>query len=158
MKREALLAAVLVLAACDTTPRWPDAADGWKQYRNDHIGIALEYPAGCTVDADGDRVLIRYDGGPIISIAWLTEESARRNGLWPRHDPVGPVQLGGRTGRLYRYKHYDGPFGMRTTAFVVPHHDRYFALEFRTARDELGPLERYVLASFAFTDTGGTGP
>lgn len=158
MKRGIVIAAALALAACDTTPQWPATAEGWKQYRNDHIGVSFEYPAQCTVEDDGDRALFRCDGDPIISISWSAEASARRHGLWARHEPVGPVQLGGRVGRLYRYTHYDGPFGMRTTAFVVPHGDRFFALELRTSHDELGGLERHVLRSFAFTTHGAPGP
>lgn len=158
MKRELAFLTILLLPACDTTPEWPDAADGWKAYRNDHIGIALEHPAQCTVEGDGDRAIVRYDGAPIVSIAWLTEASARRNGLWAGHESVGPIEMGGRAGKRYRYTHYDGPFGMRTTSFVVPHHDRYLALEFRTPRDDLNGLQQRVLASLSFTGPDDAGP
>jgi len=157
MKPTLILLAALTLIACDTTPQWPDAADGWKQYRNDQIGISLDYPAQCSVDDEGHRVLIRYDGAPIISIAWTTEKGARKNGLWIGHDPVGPVQLDGRAGKLYRYTHHDGPFGMRTTSFVVPHREKLFALEFRTPDEQLGPVAQRVLDSFAFTGPADDG-
>jgi len=157
MKRTLVLLAAFALIACDTTPRWPASADGWKTYRNENIGISLEYPGQCSVDDEGHRVLIRNDGAPIISIAWTTEADARKNGLWPGHEPIGPVQLGGRAGKLYRYSHSDGPFGMRTTSFVVPHRAKYFALEFRISEEELGPIAKQVLDSFAFTDPAADG-
>ena len=149
--------AAFALMACDTTPQWPASAVGWKQFHSTHIGISLDYPGQCSVDDEGDRVLIRYDGAPIISIAWTTQERARKNGLWPKHEPVGPVQLGGRTGKLYRYTHNDGPFGMRTTSFVVTHETLYLALEFRTPDEHLGPVAQHVLDSFVFTDPAADG-
>jgi hypothetical protein len=157
MKRTLILLATVTLIACDTTPQWPAAADGWKPYRNDAIGISLEYPGQCSVEDEGQRVLIRFDGAPIISIAWTTEAGARKNGLWAGHDPIGPVQLGGRAGNLYRYTHHDGPFGMNTTSFVVPHREKLFALEFRTTDEQLGLVALHVLDSFAFTGAAGDG-
>jgi len=156
--RRFLPVAALLLIACDTTPEWPASADAWKQYDNELIGISLQYPEQCSVDDEGHRVLIRCDGAPIISIAWTTEAGAKKNGLWPGHDPVGPVQLGGRMGELYRYTHHDGPFGMQTTSFVVPHRDKLLALEFRTTPDQLGPVAQHVLDSFAFTRPSGDAP
>jgi len=135
---------------------WPDEVLGhaWAQYRNDAVGYSLSYPAACSVEEDdaGMTVRFRYHGAPIIAVTLASENEAARRGLWPDHLPVGVATLGGREGEKYVYNHYDGPFGLHTVSYVVPHDDRELGLEFRTDDDDPSLVQRQILSSFRFVD------
>ena len=117
----------------------------WTRYTNQEVGFWLELPSVYLPDVspDGHSVLFRFRGTPLVHVTWTDEASARQRGLWARHDPVARIELGGRPGKQYIYNHFDGPLGMRTYAYVVPHRERFLALEFRTRRTSL--LEEFGL-------------
>lgn len=148
---------VMGLAGCAPAAlEWPDEVLGhaWAQYRNEAVGYSLSYPAACSVEEDdgGLTVRFRYHGAPIIAVTLASETEAARRGLWPDHLPVGEVTLGGREGQKYVYNHYDGPFGLHTVSYVVPHADRQLGLEFRTDDDDPSRVQRQILSSFRFVD------
>ena len=100
----------------------------------------------------GPNVLFRYDGYPVLSISLVDEREGHSRGLWVGHDPVGSIQLAGRDGEKYVYRHYDGPSYMRTVSYVVEHRDRWLAVEFRTELEEADALQRRILESFRLSD------
>lgn len=150
------IVAVSFVGCAPVALEWPDEvlSGAWSTYHNDSLGYSLRYPAACSVDEDdGGRVVrFRYHGAPIIVVTFASEREAARRGLWPDHLPVGEATLGGRAGEKYVYNHYDGPFGVHTVSYVVPHEGRQLGMEFRTDDDDPSPVQRQILGSFRFAD------
>lgn len=148
----AIMTCVLIALGCVRAPEWPMAESiEWKRYENVPIGYSFDVPAQREIDETAGGTLIRYRGGPIIAINFVTEREGRERGLWSGHDAVGKASLGGRDGALYMYSHFDGPLSMPVISYVVPHRGKFLGLEFRVAGTELGPIQRHVLGSFVFT-------
>ena len=153
------IVALTALVACSQlgcSPRgfvWPHVdANGWNTYSNDVIGYTLRVPAVCEVEEadDGRDVLFRFLGAPIIAIRFVDESEGSERGLWVGHEPISETELSGRSGFRYRYDHYDGPFGMQTVSYVVPHRDRLIGLELRTGAPRPTTTQQAILDSFAF--------
>lgn len=144
----------LTLGGC--SPRgfdWPEvAADGWTVYVNERVGYHLKVPDICDVEEhdDGRTVLFRFRGAPIIAVNFVDEVEGDQRGLWTGHEPSGEVELAGRHGHRYRYDHYDGPFGMQTVSYVVPHRDRFLGVELRTGEPEPTTIQQTILDSLSF--------
>lgn len=150
-----VLAATLaiIFGGCDSTPHWPaPASGGWSTFTHPTLGYSVDYPTGCKVQQDERGVLIRFEGGPIIAINWVTDNEGRHRGLWAGHDPAGEIELGGHKGTLYRYQHGDGPLVMNVISYVVPYRGRSLGLELRTAGDTLTPAQQHVVDSFALPE------
>jgi hypothetical protein len=149
----ALLAslAVLVLAGCQGAPPPDPPADAvtWRAFHNDAVGYSVELPT--VFERTGERgqsVLFRYQGYPVLCINYVDEAEGRRRGLWVGKEDSGPARLGGRDGRRFVYRHYDGPFSMRTVSYVVGYRGKLLGLEFRTDLAEPDSLQRRILDSF----------
>ena len=140
--------------ACNSTPPEHPALDEvrWATYTNAEVGYTLEYPDFYRIDDRGKPkdVMFRFDGYPVLVINWVSEKEGRSRGLWPGHEPVRTVELAGLEGKKYIYRHYDGPFSMRTISFVVEHRGRLLGIEFRT-NCPLDPIHLYIIESFRFT-------
>ena len=158
--RSALLRLVLIcavgpLADCvGTPPQNPDpAAVSWTTYTNREAGYSVDVPDLYTspVHSGGPSVLFRHDGYPVLSISLVDEHEGDSRGLWVGHEPVGSIQLAGRDGEKYVYRHYDGPSSMRTVSYVVEHRNRWLGVEFRTELEEADALQRRILESFRFS-------
>lgn len=149
--RWALWLAIGLVVACDRTPDWP-ATTSWTSYTHPSVGYRLDVPSGCNAQEQGDDVVFRWNGQPILCVHYVTRERGRRRGLWPGNDPVGRITLAGHAGKRYVYQHYDGPSCMNVVAYVIPYGGRELGLEFRTHASELGPLQRHVVDSFALPD------
>lgn len=147
-----VLLSLLCHCACNTTPATPRNGSDvqWNLYHNEKAAYSLRYPDFCTLDEEGKDAILRWDDSPIICINFVDKEEGKARGLWARHEAVAKIQLDGRAGLKYVYKHCDGPFCMRTISYVVAHGDRYLGLEFRTEEDELGAVYKQVVASFQF--------
>lgn len=146
----ALTAGALFFQGCLSAPDTPQAGTfEWKSYRNERMGVSLEYPGAYEPDewAAGADVAFRLKGAPAIRLTFRTEEDALHHGLWAEHQPVSDVTFAGRAGKRYEYNHYDGPFGSPVLAFVIPYKGKYLALEFRTTNTELDDVQRRMLES-----------
>ena len=119
----------------------------WAEYRHPQAGYSMSLPGELHPQEDGDGVFCRYDGGVPVLVRLTSEEEARGTGAWFGHEPDGPATLDGLPGQRIIYEHWDGPFAVRTIAYVVPVGDRFLGLEFRTASD-LDPVQERILASF----------
>jgi len=144
----------LLLGSC--SPRafdWPSvSSDGWTVYQNEAVGYRIQVPRICEVEEhhDGRTVLFRFRGAPIIAVNFVDEAEGDARGLWVGHDPIDDVELAGRPGMRYLYDHWDGPFGMRTVSYVVPHRDRLFGLELRTGAAQPTEIQQTILDSLTF--------
>ena len=142
---------------CGGTPPRNPPAEGvtWKVYSNAVVGYTLEYPEVYEPQEhhEGRDVLFRYDGYPVISISHVDEEEGRNRGLWVGRQPLERIWLAEREGDQYHYRHYDGPFYMRTVSYVVPHQGKSLGLEFRTHQTEPDGVQRHILRSFRFVDS-----
>lgn len=143
----------MLILSCENSP--PPALSmvniHWATYENLKADYSLQYPSAYSwKEHHGGRdVQFRYDGFPLIAINRTTEEEARKRGLWAKHRPVDDdIVLGGRVGRKYIYRHYDGPFYMQTLSYVVEDEGKYVALEFRTQNTELDSTQKHIVESF----------
>ena len=126
----------------------------WATYENLKADYSLQYPSAYSwrEHHSGQDVLFRYDGFPLLAVNRTTEEKARKRGLWVDHEPVSDeIVFGGKRGRKYIYKHYDGPFYMKTLSYVVEDDGKYIALEFRTLNTELDSVQKHIVESFSFS-------
>ncbi|MCZ6485253.1 MAG: hypothetical protein O6826_06110 [Acidobacteria bacterium] len=150
---------VFFMTGCGGTPPHNPAAYAvtWKVYANPVVGYTLEHPDFYETeeDHDGQSVLLRYDGYPVISIRHVDEPEGRSRGLWIKHQAVDSIELGQREGLKYIYDHYDGPFYMRTVSYVVEHGGKFLGLEFRTDGEALDEVQRRILQSFQFVADSG---
>ena len=149
-----LLGLLILAAGCQSRPPQPPDAEavGWSTYSSAAVGYSLDYPDVYAVQEEegGALTLFRHEGYPCIAIRYTDERQGRRRGLWHRHDPVGTIDLGGRSGQRFIYDHYDGPFFMHTVSYVVAHRGKSVGLEFRTDGEELDTVQRRVMSSLRF--------
>ncbi len=150
---------VFLMTGCGGTPPHNPAANAvaWKVYSNPLVGYTFEHPDFYQTEEhhDGESVLLRYDGYPVISIRHVDRQEGRSLGLWIKHQAVESIELGQREGLKYIYDHYDGPFYMRTVSYVVEHGGKFLGLEFRTDREVLDEVQRRILHSFQFVANSG---
>jgi hypothetical protein len=154
-----ILAAVacgIGLAACESLPPPPPDEFSWEAYVNAAVGYEMEIPDAYRPDEedDGKAVFFRWRGTVPVKVYLADEEMGRDRGLWPGHEPVGEIELGGRPGALYEYTHCDGPFCSKMKSFVVEHMGRSLGLEFRTEGD-LDEMNRHIVDSFSFLGAAG---
>ncbi len=148
-----LLFLTLLITGCEDRPPPPlsMATVEWATYSNEQVGYTVQYPAAFTLQnsSNGRDLQLRHDGFPVIVINYTTRQEAEGRGLWADHEPVGDVELAGKTGKKYVYNHYDGPFYMRTHSYVIEHNDRFLAVEFRTKSNSADSLQQHILQSFS---------
>ena len=122
----------------------------WKTYSNSLLGYSIIYPSVFKLDEYGEgNLLLRYGSGVPVLVLFMDEQEGRKRGTWFGHEPVGKVKLGGREGTKFIYEHWDGPFSVRTVAYVVTYRGKYLGLEFRTP-DDLYDVQKRILAYFTF--------
>ena len=151
--RAALLLALLSLAGCSLSgpPHLDPATVQWASTEIPSLGVTVAYPAVYAPAAqDGSYVPFRYRQFTPLIIRWVDESEGRKSGLWFTSTPRGAIELGGVPGQEYIYTHYDGPFGARMVAYVIPWRGRFLAVEIRTNGD-LDPVQRQILARFSVT-------
>lgn len=144
----ALVTSAVLMSGCVMDGlAWPLVADtDWARYESARFGFALQYPAMCEVEEHPGGVIFRHLGDPILVVNVSDEEEGRRRGLWFDHEPVGELVVAGRSAQRYDYIHFDGPAGVRTVSFVVPHDGRFLGVEMRII-GEPGPTQERVLSS-----------
>jgi len=124
----------------------------WVSYTHPAISYTLRYPDIFMAEEEkAGSVFFRYGCGVPVVVRFLDEKEGRRRGAWYGHEPLEDIQLSGRAGKKYIYEHNDGPFSIRTVAYVVPYRGKYLGLEFRTP-GELNEVQQHVLASFELKD------
>jgi hypothetical protein len=141
---------MLLLGGCLSSPP-PFPAPGtfqWATYTHATLPYTLSYPDVFTVHTFGNTTAFRYGDTFVMRVVFVDATEARKRGLWASHTPQGPIRLGGIEGQRYTYDHHDGPFYIRTIAYVVPYRDRYLGLEFRTDHTTLTPTQQQIVASF----------
>ena len=149
-----LLFGLLVAIGCKSTP--PESLDpkevSWQTYSNSEIGVSLNYPDVYTLneESDGRGVIFRHKGKSALLLRFMDEEESKHRGLWFGYKPHAEIELGGRKGLKYDYRHGDGPFLSRTVSYVVEYRDKYLGLEFRTDNPDLDEVQQKVLSSFRF--------
>lgn len=148
-----LSANILLMGCChENVPpletQKPDAL-AWVSYTHPAIPYSLRYPDLFSVEEEKvGSVFFRYGCGVPVVVRFHDETEGRRRGAWFGHKPVEDIQLHGHAGKKYIYEHNDGPFSVRTVAYVVPFRDRYLGLEFRTP-GELNEVQKRIFDSFA---------
>jgi hypothetical protein len=120
----------------------------WVSFAHAKIPYALRYPDLFQADQEqGGSTFFRYNCEVPVVVRFHDEKEGRKRGAWFGNEPVEEIQLSGRAGRKYIYHHQDGPYSVRTIAYVVAYRDKYLALEFRTL-DELNEVQKRILDSF----------
>jgi hypothetical protein len=149
-RRAAGLCLFLVLAGCHGPPPALDpAAVRWTTTAIASLGVTVSHPDAYTPSPQGDSyVPFRYGRFMPLIVRWVDEREGRQSGLWFGSTPVADILLAGIPGREYIYTHYDGPFGARMIAYVIPWRGKYLGVELRANRD-LDPVQIQILARFA---------
>ena len=147
-----------ILAGCrhDAPPPPAEGSFEWTTYSNEAIGYTMSIPDVYRIDeeGDGEAVFFRRDGRVPVKVYLTDERNGRRTGLWPGEEPSGEIELDSRSGHLYEYDHWDGPFGSATRSYVVPHDGQELGLEFRSD-GELHAINQQILDSFTFAERTG---
>jgi hypothetical protein len=126
--------AVLLLVACQQPGLPPMSLDEaqWKTYTDEELGIRFQYPDALqTVDEGSAGMFLRYRGGVNVRVVWTDEETARKHGLWVKHEPVAQASLAGIPAQKYIYDHWDGPSYILTESYVIPYRGKLLGVEFR---------------------------
>lgn len=139
----------LLVAGCQGSPPALDpSAVRWTSTTIASLGVTVAHPDVYTA-APRDPSYTPFRSGrfmPLI-VRWVDESEGRRSGLWFSSNPVADITLGGVPGRRYIYTHYDGPFGARMIAYVIPWRGRYLGVELR-ASGALDPVQEEILRRF----------
>lgn len=148
------LGAVLTSCCRENVPplamQQPDQL-AWVSYTHSTLPYSLRYPDLFTVDEEkGGSVFFRYGCGVPTVVRFHDEKEGRRRGAWFGHEPVEDIQLNGHAGKKYIYDHNDGPFSVRTVAYVVPFRGKFLGLEFRTP-GELNAVQKRILEAFVIS-------
>jgi hypothetical protein len=148
-----LLLSCIALAACGAPPHLAAGSFGWASYVDPAIGVSLWYPDVYAPQAasDGSYVPFRYGRFTPLIIRFVDEKDGKQRGLWFGSVPTGAIQVGGIVGQEYIYTHYDGPFGARMIACVVPWKGKYLGIEFRTNGD-LDSAQQEILRRVALSN------
>jgi hypothetical protein len=150
-KRAVPLLMLLALAGCSLSgpPRLDPASVRWTSTALPSLGVIVSHPDIYSPAAvDGAYVPFRYKRFTPLIIRWVDEAEGRKAGLWFSAASAGAVQLGGVAGQKYVYTHYDGFFGARMIAYVIPWRGKFLAVEIRTNGD-LDPVQEQILAQFS---------
>jgi len=75
-------------------------------------------------------ILFRLDNYPVLVINDVTGNEAKNRGLWIKHPPLENIIVGGVQWKKYIYEHHDGPYNMRTIAFVTEYQGKWLGVEF----------------------------
>lgn len=144
--------ALTAALGCRVDPIDLPAPQGWHHYENGALGVAFDVPDFLETQDHGSEagIVFRYDGANAVLLRFVDEKEGKRRGLWFGHPDAGPITLGGRPGKLYKYTHDDGPIWDSTEAYVVPYRGKELGLEFRTKND-VAVRER-MLSSFRFLE------
>jgi hypothetical protein len=147
----ALMFACLAFTACGAPPHLQPGSFGWADYAVPALGLALSYPDVYVPQAEGDAyVAFRHGRFMPLIIRFVDEADGRQRGLWFGHPAVNAIDVGAIAGQEYVYTHYDGPFGARMIACVIPWKGKYLALEFRTNED-LDAVQQEILKRAALS-------
>ena len=92
-------------------------------------------------------MIFRYDEFPVLIVRTVKSNSRKKDWLWPDEDMVGDFQINGENYAHYDYNHCDGPFCMRTLAYVRLHNENKIVVEFRT-NNNLDKVQEEILRSF----------
>jgi hypothetical protein len=143
---------LLLLSGCMASqpPRLVPASVRWVQYDSPTLGYSLSYPDAFTpqTSSDGSYVIFRQGRYAPLIIRFVDKAEGMRTGLWFTSAPRESIQLAGRPGHKYVYLHWDGPFGARMIAFVIPYRDKYLGVELRSNGD-IDVVQDGILRSFA---------
>jgi predicted small lipoprotein YifL len=151
LKRAALLLMLLTLAGCSLSgpPSLDPATVQWKSTALPSLGVTVSHPDLYSPAAvDGAYVPFRYKRFTPLIIRWVGEGEGRKAGLWFAAASAGAIQLGGVPGQKYIYTHYDGFFGARMIAWVIPWRGKFLAVEIRTNGD-LDPVQEQIMERFS---------
>jgi hypothetical protein len=132
-------------------PMHPDLAGiEWRNYSSEFMGFDLEIPYFYSdhPEDDGESVIFRMDGYPVLMISLLGRDRADQRGLWADHSPVATGLLAARPADHYVYDHHDGPFVMRTISWVVPWRGKFLEFALRTEASVPDPVQQHMLDSF----------
>ena len=148
------MCACVLLFGCNSSkhPRLDPTSVNWVTYDNSSVGYRVPYPDVYTPSAsdNGAYVAFRYHRYTPLLVRCVDEQEGKRRGLWFGSAPAEKIQLGGVGGKKYIYTHYDGPFGARMIAYVIPFKGRFLGLEFRTDTN-LDPVQQVILRDFSIT-------
>ena len=124
----------------------------WSTYANPAVGYSLSYPEAFSIDrrGGGDYVGFRYCASEPAIVRFVSEAEGRRAGLWFGVASTRETSLGSAAAEEYAYRRYDGPFGARMLAVVIPWRGRFLALELRTDGEPTA-VQRRMLESFALS-------
>ena len=149
----AVLVSCIALASCGAPPHLAAGSFGWAQYSDPTLGLTLSYPDVYKPQAagDGSYVAFRYGRFTPLIIRFVNETDGKQRGLWFGSTSAGAIDIGGIAGQEYVYTHYDGPFGARMIACVVPWKGKYMGIEFRTT-GALDPVQEEILRRVALSD------
>ena len=120
----------------------------WKLFEHPQLDYSFEYPAEYELKLYQQDVQLRWDSYPLVVINYVSPREGEKRGLWAGHQPYGYDVLDGVSCALYRYQHFDGPFGMKVLSYVVPFREKELGLEFRV--DSLDDVLRHIKESFQF--------
>jgi hypothetical protein len=144
----------VILGACGfrAPPSIDPDAVGWLTYTDTSLGISVPYPDIYRVESsdDGSYVAFRHRSFTPMIIRFVDEQDGRQRGLWFASKPAGESLLGGVPAQRYIYKHYDGPFGARMIAYVIPYKGKYLGMEFRS-NGGLDRAQEKILAQVKIT-------
>lgn len=148
----ALALALTAALGCRVDPIDLPAPQTWHSYENAALGVAFDVPDFLEMKDHGSEagIVFRYNGANAVLLRFVDEKEGKRRGLWFGHPDAGPISLGGRAGKLYKYVHGDGPIWDSTEAYVVPYRGRELGLEFRTRND--AAVRERMLQSFRFLE------
>jgi hypothetical protein len=124
----------------------------WARLEHDALGFSFKYP-DCYIPEeyyDGRTVLFKHADEPVMRVVFADEIEDSDRGLWFGHEPQGVIELDGKSGHLYVYHHFNGPFHSRIVSHVIEHKGKFLALEFRSA-DGLDEVQKEILRSFSFS-------
>ena len=139
----------VLFLSCQSTP--PENLDynktKWKTYINHRFGFKIKYPAYYRVHEYREEVIFRYDNFPVLLVRSVSNNSRKKDWLWKPEDANGNVIINGETWNHYLYNHCDGPYCMRTLAYVSMHREKEIGVEFRTNK-KLDQVQQEILESF----------
>jgi hypothetical protein len=125
----------------------------WSTYTNSLLKYSLQYPNGYTVQQEANGASVMFKTGmfrtPML-VRYTSEAEGKQRGLWFGNQPTAPIELGGKKGYKYVYKHYDGPLGARMIAYVVEYQGQFLGLEFRSDGNDLDAVQKQIVQSFRF--------
>ena len=133
----ALLALLLALSGCQGSPPSLDpSAVRWTSTALPSLGVTVAHPdVYVPQPRDDSYAPFRYGRFTPLIVRWVDEREGRRSGLWFASASTADITLAGIPGRQYIYTHYDGPFGARMIAYVIPWRGKYLAVELRANGD-----------------------